>query len=171
MTCSICCKTACIRNIGNNLHKFAAVYKTDLVMKQTTIIFCLAAAFLLNGCASATKQFTKRLRGTWTVASYGVESPTARSTGAPSVFGTITFNKDWSGSVENASIFDNLTSRAATTGGKYLFRWSNTENIVVIRSEGSTASKSWIVVTNKKDRQVWKSTDGNNEVNTIELKR
>jgi hypothetical protein len=171
MICSICCKTPRIRNIGNNLHKFAAVNKTDLVMKQITVVLFLAAALFLNGCASATKQFSKRLRGTWTVSSYGVESPTARSTGAPSVFGTITFNKDWSGSVENPSIFDNLTSRATSTGGKYLFRWSNTENIVVIRSEGSNVSKSWIVVTNKKDHQVWKSTDGANEVNTIELKR
>lgn len=140
-------------------------------MKQTSLVLFLAASLFLGGCASATKQFTKRLRGTWTVANYGVESPTARSTGAPSVYGTITFNKDWSGSVENASIFDNLTSRSATTGGKYIFRWNNTENIVVLRSEGSTVSKSWIVMVNKKDRQVWKSTDGNNEVNTIELKR
>lgn len=138
-------------------------------MKKITPFLLLTLVFLLSGCASATKEFSKRLRGTWKIANYGVERPDTRSVTAPPDYGAITFNKDGSGSLDNASIFDNLTSRAMQ--GKYNFRWSNTENIVVIKGEGSGISKSWIVVTNKKNQQVWKSTDGTNEVNTLELTR
>jgi hypothetical protein len=138
-------------------------------MNKLTLFILLTAALLLNGCASATKQFSKRLRGTWQITNYGVERPNARAVAQPN-YGNITFNKDGSGSLDNASIFDNISSRAASPG-KYKFTWSNTENIVVIKGEGSGIAKSWIVVTNKKDQQVWKSTDGANEVNTLELKR
>lgn len=139
-------------------------------MKKYTPVLILLLALMLTGCASATKQFTKRLRGTWTIANYGVERPEARSAASPAPnYGTITFNKDGSGSLDNASIFDNLTSRAAQ--GAYHFSWNNTENIVVIKGEGANFSKSWIVMTNKKDHQIWKSTDGANEVKTLELKR
>jgi hypothetical protein len=138
-------------------------------MKKITFVLFFAVALLLNGCASATKDFSKRLRGTWKIANYGVERPETRSltAGVATDFGSITFNKDGSGSVDNASIFDNFTSRS----GQFNFKWSNTENIVVIRGEGANFSKSWIVVTNKKDQQLWKSTDGANEVNTLELRR
>lgn len=138
-------------------------------MKRITPFLFLAAMLIQSGCASATKQLSKRLRGTWQIANYGVERPTARTlTAAPaSNFGSITFDKNGTGTVDNASIFDNITSRA----GQFKFTWNNTENIVVIKGEGASFSKSWIVVTNKKDHQVWKSTDGANEVNTLELRR
>lgn len=137
-------------------------------MKKITSVFLLVVVLLLNGCASSTKQFSKRLRGTWQITHYGIERPTARTvTGPATGYGSITFNKNGTGSAENASIFDNITSRSA----KFNFTWNNTENIVVLKGEGASFSKSWIVVTNKKDHQVWKSTDGTNQVNTLELKR
>jgi len=138
-------------------------------MKQITLF--LLAAVLLNGCASATKQFSKRLRGTWQVVNYQSERPDTRSVTGSTNFGTITFNKDGSGSADNPSIFDNLTSTYRGSGSRYNFRWSNTENIVVVKAEGANDSKSWIVMTNKKSQQIWKSTDGSNKVTTVELKR
>lgn len=139
-------------------------------MKNITPLFLLLAVFLLNGCASATKDFSKRLRGTWRIADYNVELPETHSKVAatPQDFGSITFNKNGTGSIDNASIFDNITSRSS---GQFNFKWSNTENIVVIRGDGSGYSKSWIVLTNKKDQQLWKSTDGMNKVSTLELRR
>lgn len=139
-------------------------------MKNITPLYLLLAVFLLNGCASATKDFSKRLRGTWKVANYGVERPDTRAmaAAAPQDYGSITFNKNGTGSMDNASIFDNLTSRSS---GQLTFKWSNTENIVVIQGDGSGFSKSWIVITNKKDQQLWKSTDGTNKVTTLELRR
>lgn len=137
--------------------------------KITSVLFFTLVLLLLNGCASATKDFSKRLRGTWKITNYNVERPNTRSLTGTTDYGSITFNKDGTGSIDNASIFDNITSK--TIQGKFNFKWSNTENIVVIKGEGSNISKSWIVVTNKKDQQVWKSTDGANEVNTLELKR
>ena len=138
-------------------------------MKQIIAVLFLAVALLLNGCSSPTKDFSKRLRGTWKITNYGVERPETRSltAGVTQDYGSITFNKDGTGSVSNASIFDNITSRS----GQFNFKWSNTENIVVIRAEGAGFSKSWIVMTNKKDQQVWKTTDGSNAVNTLELRR
>ncbi len=122
----------------------------------------------LSGCASTTKKFSRRLQGTWQIASYNVERPSVRSAAAPpSDFGTITFNKDKTGSLENPSIFGNI---ARSTQG-YRFQWNNTENLVVIKAENAEVSKSWIVMTDKKDQQVWKSTDGANAVHTIELRR
>jgi hypothetical protein len=138
-------------------------------MKHKPVLLAAFAVLLLglSGCASATKDFSKRLRGTWQIVNYNVERPEARSAAPAPDYGSITFNKDYSGSLDNSSIFDNLSSRQ----GQYRFRWSNTENIVVIKGEGSGVSKSWIVVTNKKDQQVWKSTDGANKVSTLELRR
>lgn len=138
-------------------------------MRKAISVHILAIAFLLNGCASATKDFSKRMRGTWKIVNYGVERPETRSltAGAAPDYGSITFNKDGTGSVDNSSIFDNLTARS----GQHKFNWNNTENIVVMRGEGASFSKSWIVVTNKNDQQVWKSTDGTNQVNTLELRR
>ncbi|MBX2890291.1 MAG: hypothetical protein KF734_05150 [Saprospiraceae bacterium] len=141
-------------------------------MKKITPVLLLAFAMLAIGCASPTKQFSKRLRGTWQVANYDVERPNTRSASASVTdFGSITFNKNGTGSLENPSIFDNLTSGSRNSAGRYDFRWSNTENIVVLKEEGSIISKSWIVITNKKSQQVWKSTDGTNQVKTIELRR
>ncbi len=144
-------------------------------MKHFRFLILASLAFSLvglSGCGSAAKQFSKRLRGTWQVANYGVERPDTRSLSTnTSNFGTITFNKNGTGTIDNASIFDNLTSAYRDGNNRYNFRWSNTENIVVIKEEGSSLSKSWIVVTNKKKEQVWKSTDGTNEVKTIQLTR
>jgi hypothetical protein len=138
-----------------------------------TLAFLAFSLIGLSGCGSAAKQFSKRLRGTWQVANYGVERPDTRSLSTnTSNFGTITFNKNGTGTIDNASIFDNLTSAYRDgNNNRYNFRWSNTDNIVVIKEEGSSLSKSWIVVTNKKKEQVWKSTDGTNEVKTIQLTR
>jgi hypothetical protein len=135
-------------------------------------IFILAAATFFSGCASATKEFSKRLRGTWQIVNYSSEAPVAYSDtrGANPSQGTITFNKNGSGSTDNASIFENLTS-AASRQSYYNFRWTNTENIVTLRTDGSNVSKSWIVVTNKKNQQIWRTTDGANRVSTIELGR
>jgi len=139
-------------------------------MKKITPVLFLAWAVLLSGCSSATKDFTKRLRGTWQIVSYNVERPeVSRSAAPPPEYGSITFNKDNTGVMDNASIFDNLSSARQT--GNYRFRWSNTENIVVIKADGSGESKSWIVVTNEKNRQVWKTTDGSNKVSTLEFRR
>lgn len=137
-------------------------------LSKLTILAIVVMALVSGGCASATKQFSKRLVGTWQIASYNVERPAVRSAAAPpSDFGTITFNKDKSGSLENPSIFGNI----ARSAQNYRFQWNNTENLVVIKAQNAEVSKSWIVMTNKKDQQVWKSTDGANAVHTIELRR
>lgn len=149
--------------------------KLDMKITQHFAIVALAALFLgTSGCASATKQFSKRLRGTWNITNYDVQRPETRSTnpGQTPSLGTITFNKDGSGYTDNASIFDNLTSVQQRQGqNQYTFRWNNTDNIVVIRADGSNTPKSWIVTINEKRRQVWKTTDGANKVSTLELQR
>lgn len=136
-------------------------------------LFAFVALALFSGCASATKEYSKRLRGTWQIVNYDVQRPVAYSTNSRGnqSFGSITFNKDGSGYTDNASIFDNMTSAYRQQQNQYYFSWTNTENVVVFKAQNSNVSKSWIVVTNKKGEQIWKTTDGANEVKTLELKR
>lgn len=131
-------------------------------------LFSIAFAVLLfglSGCASATKEFSRRLRGTWQIINYNVERPNVRSAAVPN-YGTITFNKNGTGRLDATNIFLGMERSGQTE-----FNWANTENIVVIRWKNSEFAKSWIVITNKKNDQVWKSTDGANAVETLELRR
>jgi len=49
------------------------------------------------------------------------------------------------------------------------FEWEATENYITINSEDSEISKTWIYLENKRKSQKWKSTDGKNQVQTLEL--
>lgn len=55
---------------------------------------------------------------------------------------------------------------------KLPFKWTwNDGKYISIESNGSDFSKTWIIMTNKKKYQKWKSTDGTNNVQIIELKK
>ena len=55
---------------------------------------------------------------------------------------------------------------------KLPFKWTwNDGKYISIESNGSDFSKTWIIMTNKKKFQKWKSTDGTNNVQIIELKK
>ena len=119
----------------------------------------------LSGC-SAEKKFANRLRGTWEISRYDVNDTRAAAR-ASSDLGTITFNKNHTGVVEIRNVFTDNRGNADSRS----FRWSNTANSVTISGDYADLSKAWIVITNKKKFQLWKSTDGYNRIQEIELKR
>ena len=128
------------------------------------LVTMLLALCVLQGC-SAEKKFASRLRGQWQITKYNVVD--TRSSGQESEsLGTITFNKNHTGEVDLKNIF----TQNRRTGVRKI-EWSNTENSVTIHGEDAELAKAWIVITNKGNLQLWKSTDGYNRIQEIELKR
>ena len=54
---------------------------------------------------------------------------------------------------------------------KSTFKWSQQDNYVTVESEESEFAKTWIVIKNERNFQRWQSTDGNNQVQVLELKK
>ena len=137
-------------------------------MKNTPIQVLIGAftIFLLGACASASKQFSNRLEGTWEIVQYKTEIQEMRRTAAFPPYRSITFMKKGRGRVAANNEY------AAEKGGQgFDFEWTNTDNTVTMRGFDTQFARSWIVVENKKNRQVWKSTDGANGVQTLELRK
>ncbi|MBU7578312.1 MAG: hypothetical protein KAF40_09645 [Flavihumibacter sp.] len=80
--------------------------------------------------------------------------------------GSIEFKRNGSGekniqySILGITIFDNLT-----------FEWVRHGNTVTISGNNTDFAKSWIIVRDKRRFQQWKSTDGANTIQIIELAR
>lgn len=137
-------------------------------MKNTTMqaLFAASVIFLLSACAGASKQFSKRLEGTWQIVQYKTEIQEMQRTTAFPPYRSITFMKKGRGRVAAN------TQYADEKGGQgFDFEWNNTDNTVTMRGFDTEFARSWIVMENKKSSQIWKSTDGANGVQTLELKK
>lgn len=73
--------------------------------------------------------------------------------------GTIKFLKNGNGEKNIANNFMGIFKE-----DKLPFEWSTNERIVNISGNDSDFSKSWIIIENKKKYQLWKSSDGSNQV-------
>jgi len=104
-----------------------------------------------------------RLVGTWTVHKYENISPGEKGVSVQNV-GSISFDRDGTGQKEM-----NYTVLGVEKDDSTPFEWSATENYITIKSEDSEISKTWIYLENKGKSQKWKSTDGKNQVQTLEL--
>ena len=137
-------------------------------MKKTILpVACAALAiFLLSACASATKQFSSRLIGSWEIVQYKTEIQDMRRTTAFPPYRSISFMKKGRGHVAANTQYPDEKG-----GQGFDFEWANTENTVTMRGFDTEFARSWIVVENKKNKQVWKSTDGANGVQTLELRK
>ena len=136
-------------------------------MKNIFLRLAFAASIIsiLGACASATKQFSKRLEGNWEIIQYKTEIQQLQRTAFPP-YRSITFMKKGRGRVSANNEY------SAEKGGQgFDFDWSCTENTVTMRGFDTDFARSWIVVENKKSSQVWKSTDGANGVQTLELRK
>ncbi len=126
-------------------------------MKVKSFYFLfISLLFLLTSCA-------QRLVGTWTVKKYENVSPGEKGVSVQNV-GSISFDKDGTGQKEM-----NYTVLGVEKDDSTPFEWSATENYITIKSEDSDISKTWIYLENKSKSQKWKSTDGKNQVQTLEL--
>lgn len=136
-------------------------------MKKLTAWASVAVAvlFFLSGCASAAKQFSRRLEGSWEIVQYKSEIQQLNRT-AVMPYRNITFLKKGRGRVSANNEFTDEKG-----GQGFDFDWTCTDNTVTMRGFDSEFARSWIVVENKKSSQIWKSTDGANGVQTLEIRR
>jgi len=134
-------------------------------MKKSLLLTAVCALFLTS-CSP-------KIIGTWNVDRYEVNNQKGQNITTRNA-GEITLNKDGSGEKNiEYNIFNNEFSDVQK------FDWKLMDSNLTItgvekRSKDDKKSdfdKTWIVITNKKDKQLWKSTDGSNAVQIIELSR
>ncbi len=129
------------------------------------LVFAATTISMLGACASASKQFSKRLEGNWEIVQYKTEIQQLQRTAFPP-YRSITFMKKGRGRVSANNEYSDEKG-----GQGFDFEWTCTENTVTMRGFDTDFARSWIVVENKKSSQVWKSTDGANGVQTLELRK
>jgi hypothetical protein len=139
----------------------------QVIMKRNWFLILMVSFFLFSSC-SAEKKLTKRLIGEWNVAKY---SEQFHATGASEVtltnIGTLTLKKNGTGDKQiNFSIMSRVVSDTLN------FNWKNTEDKVTLVGNGeSLFAKTWLVMSSKKNAQVWRSTDDEGNSQKMELKR
>lgn len=106
-----------------------------------------------------------KLVGTWNVDKYetvslGKQSVSLYNIGTMTFKGNDTGEKNLSYKVLGIEKKDNLP-----------FDWTASENYVNIKNGGAEFSKTWIILENKKNLQRWKSTDGSNQVQILQLSK
>jgi hypothetical protein len=128
-------------------------------MKTTKILLSLViVATFFASCSQG-------IVGNWSIQKYQSTIPDQQDIILSNV-GTINFNRNGTGE-KNVSytIFD-LTKTDITP-----FTWTISENLLTIVSDGSEFSKTWIQVENQKSFQYLTSTDGQNRVQILELRK
>ena len=119
---------------------------------------------LLVSCSSSNK-LSNRLQGSWKIDSY-TEQHVGEEQAAASNIGSITFNDDKTG--RKRISYRILRNEITDTS---LFFWSTANKTVTIQGENSPFAKTWIVMKNKNKMQIWQSTDGKGNVQSIRLKK
>ena len=123
-----------------------------MTVKTLKLSAFVIAMTLLTSCSH-------RMVGTWTVQRYETITPGQQGV-ALSNIGTMQFHGNGSGE-KNL----NYSVLGIQRDDKLPFKWTwNDGKYISIESNGSDFSKTWIIMTNKKKYQKWKSTDGTNNV-------
>lgn len=126
-------------------------------MKTKNTFVCLVLSlFFLSSCSH-------RLVGTWTVKTYERTTPGEQGVSLSNI-GTMTFESDNTGMKEL-----DYTVLGIKKDDTAPFTWSATEKYVTIEGDDSDLTKTWIYMENDKKYQKWQSTDGANNVQTLEL--
>ncbi|HQU59492.1 MAG: hypothetical protein KDD02_13710 [Phaeodactylibacter sp.] len=122
----------------------------------------LATLLLIGATLSSC---SPRLVGSWAIQRYETTTPDQQGTSVNDI-GILVFHRDGTGEKNIAySLF------GAKTDDRLPFNWTATDQYVTIQSEGSSFSKTWIFIEDKAKFQKWESTDGSNQVQTLELKK
>lgn len=109
---------------------------------------------------------TPRLAGSWAVQRYENSRPGQKGVSLNNI-GTIRFYKNGKGE-KNV----NYTVLGINHKDQNPFRWTSTDGkYVTIDGRNSEFSKTWIIISNKKKYQKWKSTDGDKGIQVLELKK
>lgn len=132
------------------------------VMKKSLFIAIISAMFITS-CSP-------RIVGTWNVDRYEVDNQKGQNLNVRNA-GEITFRKNGTGEKD---IQYNMFQNQLTDSEE--FRWTmQADQFITLTSpnkkEESEFDKTWIIVTDKKKKQVWKSTDGRSSVQVLELSK
>ncbi len=148
-----------IYNLINVAATFKMIKNYCSTLKAIKISAALAAVTFLHACSH-------RLVGTWTVQRYETTTPGQQGVTLTNI-GTIQFLKNGSGEK-----YLNYNVLGISRNDKVPFKWTWTDSkYITIDGEDSEFAKTWIIMTNKKKLQKWKSTDGTNNIQIIELIR
>jgi len=123
---------------------------------KSVITLAFIAVLSLTSCS-------EKSVGTWNVQKYETVKPGSQNISLNNI-GTITFNKNNTG---EKSLYYNVLG--VETKDDVPFVWTINEPYITIESENSSLSKTWIMIENNRKSQKWKSTDGSNEIQTLEL--
>lgn len=123
---------------------------------KTIFTLALIAVLSLTSCS-------EKVVGTWNVQKFETIRPGQQNISLNNI-GTITFNKNNTG--EKNINYDVL---GIQTTDNVPFSWRMNETYITIESENSELSKTWIIIESKNKSQKWQSTDGSNEIQTLEL--
>ncbi|NHN26893.1 lipoprotein [Flavobacterium jejuense] len=123
-------------------------------MKKIT--FLISLVFILSSCSP-------KIVGEWNVSKYQTTKPGIENISLNNI-GTMTFKSNNEGE-KNLD----YTVLGITKKDNVPFTWKATEKYITIDSENSDFAKTWIILESKNSSQIWKSTNGENEVQTIEL--
>ncbi len=129
-------------------------------MKKYTIV---AATLIIAGLSSC----SPRLVGNWNIASYESKTENGQDIKVANI-GNIQFKKNNSGVKKvNYSVFENKVEDNTA------FTWKKAADgeSITINSEGSVLNKTWLIIKDEKKYQKWKSTDGTNTIQVLELKK
>jgi len=112
---------------------------------------------------------SQNIVGVWNIDQYKINDQKGQKVSLKNA-GEITLNKNGTGEKNvKYSIFSNDYSDIQP------FKWNLEEtNLTIIGSnpkEDSDFNKTWILITNKNKKQVWKSTDGSTTVQVLELSK
>ena len=112
---------------------------------------------------------SQNIVGVWNIDQYKINDQKGQKVSLKNA-GEITLNKNGTGEKNvRYSIFSNDYSDIQP------FKWNLEEtNLTITGSnpkEESDFNKTWIVITNKSKKQVWKSTDGSTTVQVLELSK
>lgn len=122
------------------------------------IILITATILLMTSCS-------KKIVGEWTVSKYQTTKPGVEDISLSNI-GTMTFKSNHKGEKNLDYIVLGITKKDNVS-----FTWKATDKYITIDSENSDFAKTWIILENKNNSQIWKSTNGENEVQTIELSK
>ncbi|MDT0643292.1 hypothetical protein RM553_10670 [Zunongwangia sp. F363] len=121
-------------------------------------------------CSMLIMSCSPNVVGTWNIDRYEVDNQKGQNFTTRNA-GELVINKNGTGEKNvEYNMFQNEFSDAQD------FRWTmQGDDLITITStnsyENSDFDKTWIMVTNKKKEQVWKSTDGKNSVQVLELSK
>lgn len=146
--------------ISNPIKQKTNIFEANFNLMKTKLLIVLSVAtlFIFSSCAH-------RLVGTWQVQKYERKTPGEQGMSVSNI-GTITFDNNGTGEKNLDYSLLGVSSKDITP-----FEWSATEQFVTIEGDDSDLTKTWIYIENDRKFQKWQSTDGANNVQTLELKK